>query len=151
MIRLSDIIEMVQEHLLTLQITKQKLAIYLLLGLLLTLIYSIYLKSVITTLLTVPNGDTILHYIWNFPTIYKFFFFTGWPFVALVFLDETWSSKDAARVVLAAFIVSIAFWFHHYGVGCPASALLFFFPFILSATLCHGLGLFMKWSSNRHK
>jgi hypothetical protein len=44
----------------------------------------------------------------------KFSAVAGWPFALMAFLDETWSSKDAGRVFLAAFPATNALWMHKY-------------------------------------
>ena len=109
------------------------------LGLLMILgiIYSVYLRE----LWSVPVcRDVALDFSYLL-VLLKFLVLTGWPFALMAFLDETWSSKDAGRVFLAAFITTNAFWMHKYHHRfCPFSFAFEIFPYVFSASVAHAIG-----------
>lgn len=100
-------------------------------------VYSIYLKS----LWSVPACDYIQLDLSLVPVLLKFLLCTGWPFMLLAILDETWTSKDAGHVFLAIFTVTNLFWMHWYHhTFCPFSFATQMFPYVFGASVGHAIG-----------
>ncbi len=109
------------------------------LGLLLILgiIYSVYLQE----LWSIPVCREVALDFAYLMVLLKFLVLTGWPFVLLACLDDTWSSKDAGRVFLAAFLATNAYWMHKYHHSfCPYSFAFEIFPYVFSASVGHAIG-----------
>ncbi len=125
------------ERLQSLEALRRKVLESVVLFLVLATIYSVYLKA----LWSIPACRYIDLDFAYLLVLLKFLALTGWPFALVAFLDNTWSSKDAGRVFLAAFITTNAFWMHHYHHSfCPFSFAFEIFPYVFSAVVGHALG-----------
>jgi hypothetical protein len=114
-------------------------------GLLLILgtVYSFYLRA----LWSVPTCREVVINLGYSLVLLKFLAFTGWPFALVAFLDETWSSQNAGRVFLTAFITTNTFWMHKYHHQfCPFSFAFEIFPYVFSAAVGHAIG---AWRQTR--
>jgi hypothetical protein len=102
-------------------------------------IYSFYLQK----LWSVPAcADVVIDVSYGL-VLLKFIVLTGWPFALLPFLDETWTSKDAGRVFLVAFVTTNVFWMHKYHHNfCPFSFAFEVFPYVFSAIVGNATGTF---------
>lgn len=100
-------------------------------------IYSVYLQA----LWSIPECRVIVLNLAYLLVLLKFVALTGWPFALMAFLDETWSSKDAGLVFLAAFISTNTFWMHKYHHAfCPYAFAFEIFPYVFSATVGQAIG-----------
>ena len=71
----------------------------------------------------------------------QFLVLTGWTCALLAFLDDTWRSKDAGGIFLAAFLATNAYWMHKYHHSfCPYSFAFEIFPYVFSASVGHAIG-----------
>jgi hypothetical protein len=108
-------------------------------GLLLVLgiIYSVYLKA----LWSIPVCRVVELDAAYLLVLLKFLMLTGWPFALLAFLDDSWRSKDAGRIFLAAFLTANAYWMHKYHHSfCQYSFAFEIFPYVFSALVGHAIG-----------
>ncbi|HEV3511306.1 MAG TPA: hypothetical protein VGS05_06355 [Candidatus Sulfotelmatobacter sp.] len=117
-----------------LQSRDRKLVESSVLSLVLFVIYFSYLRSI----LDAPSNSGPL--ILTGAVVLKFLLFTGWPFAALSFYDRDWSSRDAGRVALLAFGLSIGLCLHSHGLHfCAFAAASLFFPLLVTAAVSHGI------------
>jgi hypothetical protein len=128
-------------------ITPQKLFSYLALFFVLWAIYAAYFKAVLDMLIyNHDHGDIPLTpSVWN---LLKFTVVEGWPFALIAFFSKSWSSTDAARVALAAFVAAEILWCNRLGLHyCPAG-LVFSAPLLASAAIGHALGAWRHRSTS---
>jgi hypothetical protein len=106
------------------------------LGVVLFVIYSVYVRSFLAGQSN-PSPPPPL----TWATALRFFLLTGWPYAVLDLWDKDWNSTDAARVAFVAFALSVSIWFHSFGFHvCGVIACSLFFPLLLTAAVSHGLG-----------
>ena len=104
----------------------------------LVVIYSIYMKGIITG----PDGGEVSA---PFGSLAKFCLISALPFGVLACSDQPWRSSDAAPVSVAAWIAVFYAFSLKYPGQCPFSAFLLFVPLVLSALLGHTVGMTCRW------
>jgi len=125
------------EHLDWLRENPEKVVQYGVMFLALVAIYAVYLKDFIEAARKGwPDADAF-----GMSAIVRFVAFAGWPFAIMALVAKTWTRKDAGKVALAAYAVSASVWVHRYELhACVAGLAALFFPLVMSACICHGIG-----------
>ena len=142
----TPITTLVADGLTSADLTPRKLRRYAALFIAVGVIYSLYLQNFLAAgaadAISSPHGFLF--------AVIKIIVLSGWPFAVASFIDGEWTSRDGARVAVAAFAASIVFWFHRYGIRCFAGSATLFIPFIVSAAIGHHLGaLCHTWRARR--
>lgn len=115
---------------------------YLILFLVLSIVYSIYLSSSLDRT-SCPNQPSIVYFDLSLLLpVLKFLLITGWPCAVLAAVDATWRGKDSAYVSLFTYATDNVFWIHHYGGGyCIYCVIFGLVAYTFSAGIGHGMGV----------
>lgn len=119
---------------------RRKVFEYLGLFCFLAIVYAIYLSMhlrVMTGVANAPPANTLFGYL------VKLCLISAVPFAGLAYSDRAWDSTDAAPVCAAAWVV-VCFGFSCNCTVCAIGLAVPFLPFVFSALIAHGIGLFCR-------
>ena len=120
--------------------SRRKVFEYLGLFCFLSVVYAIYVSVHVSARTHVPGAppeDALVGYF------VKLCLLSALPFAVLAYTDKAWDSNDAAPVCVVAWVV-VCYYFSCNCTVCAFGLVFPFLPFVLSALVAHGIGLFCR-------